>query len=62
VTPNDPSALAKAINDALANPEGLRRFGEAGRQRLVQRFTAERMARETMDVYRRAIEHSRRSK
>jgi glycosyltransferase involved in cell wall biosynthesis len=59
VKPNDPAALAIAIEQALADPTRAKQFGAAGRERLLRDFTAERMARETIEVYRRAIEHSK---
>jgi glycosyltransferase involved in cell wall biosynthesis len=51
VPPNDPQALADAIVYLLRNPEGARRFGEAGRRRVEEHFTVERMVRETEAVY-----------
>jgi glycosyltransferase involved in cell wall biosynthesis len=46
------SALAQALLEVLGD-EGLRRrLGEAGRARFLERFTADRMVEETLDVYR----------
>jgi glycosyltransferase involved in cell wall biosynthesis len=58
VPPNDAPALATAILAAVADPERARAFGAAGRERLLQHFTAERMARETIAVYERALAHA----
>ena len=55
VSPNDASSLAAAIVDALADVDRARRFGAAGRARLIEHFSADRMARETTAVYERAI-------
>jgi glycosyltransferase involved in cell wall biosynthesis len=51
VPPRDAAALAQAIRHLLQHPELQVRFGEAGRHRVEQGFTAERMARQTMQVY-----------
>ena len=51
VPPNDPQALADAIVYILRNPEVARQFGEAGRRRVEEHFTVERMVCETESVY-----------
>jgi len=48
----DSEALAEALLFYLANPELARRIGEQGRQRLCERFSVERMVRETEAIYR----------
>jgi glycosyltransferase involved in cell wall biosynthesis len=51
VTPGNPGALSHAIS-RLLNDEALRqRLGQAGRQRYEARFTSDRMAAETAQVY-----------
>ena len=50
-----PDALAKAIGAMLADPAFRRSAGETGFARLLEHFSAERMARETAAVYERAI-------
>jgi glycosyltransferase involved in cell wall biosynthesis len=51
VPPRDARALGSALADLLADP-GLRaRYGSAGRRRYLDRFTAARMAAETVAVY-----------
>ncbi|MCB1062827.1 MAG: glycogen synthase [Verrucomicrobiae bacterium] len=55
--PLDPSAfaqdLATGINRLMADPELRARMGKAGRQRVVEKFSWERIARETLDLYQR---------
>jgi glycosyltransferase involved in cell wall biosynthesis len=53
VPPRDPSALGAAIIRLLGGRALAARMGEAGRARVEQRFTAERMVQETLDLYRR---------
>jgi L-malate glycosyltransferase len=63
VPPRDPAALARAVLHLLRHPEHSKALGEAGRQRVVQHFTAERMAAQTLHVYQRLLNagpHSRR--
>jgi glycosyltransferase involved in cell wall biosynthesis len=51
VPPRDPAALAQAIGYLLRHPELQVQFGQAGRHRVEQGFTAARMAQQTMQVY-----------
>ncbi|ETW99320.1 MAG: hypothetical protein ETSY1_15450 [Candidatus Entotheonella factor] len=51
VPPRDAGALTQAIRYLLQHPEQQAEFGKAGRRRVEQHFTAERMARQTMQVY-----------
>ncbi|MHB1422892.1 MAG: glycosyltransferase, partial [Gemmataceae bacterium] len=53
VPPGDPAALAAAMARLLADPDLRRRMGQAGRQRAIEKFTAERVVRETISVYER---------
>jgi glycosyltransferase involved in cell wall biosynthesis len=55
VSPDDPSALAEALIDVLGDERFRREAGARGFERLVERFSAERMAHETAAVYNRAI-------
>ncbi len=51
VRPRDPSALAQALGELLADPQLRQRYGRAGQQRFRTCFTAARMASETVRVY-----------
>jgi glycosyltransferase involved in cell wall biosynthesis len=53
--PRDPEALAVAIVRLLRSETLRRAFGQAGRTRVLARFTVERMVRETLDVYDRQV-------
>jgi glycosyltransferase involved in cell wall biosynthesis len=57
VPPRDPHALAQAILHLLRHPEHGQTLGEAGRKRVEQHFTAERMATQTLHVYQRLLDH-----
>ena len=50
VPPREPAALAEALASVLCNDELRRGFGEAGRRRFLERFTADRMVEETVRV------------
>jgi starch synthase len=58
-TPLDPDKfvgdLAAALNEALADPERLRRFGEAGRRRAEDHFSWTSIGARTLDVYRAVL-------
>jgi len=54
VAPRDPRALAEAITTLLASAELRSRMGTAGRQRVEQEFTAERMVCRYLEVYEQA--------
>jgi glycosyltransferase involved in cell wall biosynthesis len=51
VPPRDPERLAEAISRILADPELARRFGEAGRARVEEHFSAEAMSRRVLAIY-----------
>jgi glycosyltransferase involved in cell wall biosynthesis len=51
VPPEDPSALAGAINSLLSNPKRARSFGKAGYRRLGRDFTVDKMVEATLEVY-----------
>jgi len=51
VPPADPDALAEAIRNLLEDPDLCRRMGEAGRRRVVRRFTWQETARQTVALY-----------
>jgi glycosyltransferase involved in cell wall biosynthesis len=52
VPPQDPSALAAAIDSLLSNAGRRRQFGDAGRRAYEQEFRLERTVEETLRVYR----------
>jgi glycogen synthase len=54
VPPGQPTALADAILDLLEDGEKRRRFGLAGRERVLDEFTAEKIADATLNVYAEA--------
>ncbi len=51
VPPEDPAALAGALRELLADPEGRRAMGAAARQRVGQELSAERLVQRVMDIY-----------
>ncbi len=52
VASKDPSALARAALDLLANRQAARRLGAAARERMMSRFRLYQMVDGTLDVYR----------
>jgi glycosyltransferase involved in cell wall biosynthesis len=59
VPPGDPVALADRIEAVLGNPELARRLGEAGRRRVLERFTWRATAEGTVALYRRLLDEKR---
>ncbi len=55
VEPDSPEDLALALERLLAHPEYLREMGARGKEAVGQHFTAERMARETAEVFRKYV-------
>jgi glycosyltransferase involved in cell wall biosynthesis len=55
VQPGNVTALADRISFLLGNPSLAAKMGTAARDRIRDRFTADRMAAEYRDVYRRAL-------
>lgn len=51
VPPRDPGALAEALRRLLADAELRRRFGEAGYERVRERFSAAAMKRRMLEIY-----------
>jgi glycosyltransferase involved in cell wall biosynthesis len=51
VPPGEPVALARALCQVLEHPERARSFGEAGRRRVREEFSLERMVRDTERIY-----------
>ncbi|MDQ4086352.1 MAG: glycosyltransferase family 4 protein [Actinomycetota bacterium] len=61
VTPGDTEELAGALGRLLSDPERRTAMGEAGRARVLQRFSWSSVARSTADCYAEAITHWRRA-
>lgn len=59
VPPSDPTGLAAALREALADPDERARRGEAGRALLVERFGLPRMIDETLALYTEILESGR---
>jgi glycosyltransferase involved in cell wall biosynthesis len=59
VPPGDPAALALAIQRVLADPGLASRLSEAGRRRVLERFTWKACASATAEHYRWTVEHHR---
>jgi glycosyltransferase involved in cell wall biosynthesis len=53
---DDPSAFAAGISWLLLHPEEAQRMGQRGQDRVYHYFSAERMAAETLGLYRTLIE------
>jgi glycosyltransferase involved in cell wall biosynthesis len=51
VKPDDPQAFARAIVSLLANSQQANEMGSQGRERVYARFSAEKMADETLSLY-----------
>jgi glycogen synthase len=62
VPPRDPAALARAICLLLENRERALRFGRAGRQRVAQHFSLEKMVHDTERLYIELLQTGRREK
>lgn len=58
VPPNNPRALASAMNRLLSDPPLRRKMGAAGRERVLCEFTQPIMTARLADVYRRALKAS----
>ena len=51
VPPGDPAAMAEAIGRLARQPELRRKFGLAGRDRVLKRFRIQRQVKQTSDLY-----------
>ncbi|HEU5014343.1 MAG TPA: glycosyltransferase [Roseiflexaceae bacterium] len=58
VPPNDPAALARALNILVANPALRQHFGENGRRRVADIFDRERMVWHVEQIYRAVLKQS----
>jgi glycosyltransferase involved in cell wall biosynthesis len=59
VPPADAGALAQTITELLDDPERRARIGEAGRKRVVERYSWRATAEKTVEQYREVIEAAR---
>ncbi len=55
VPPNDPKALAGAINSLLDDPQRMRSMGAKGRQRVVEHFTWDKVAERMVGYFREIL-------
>jgi glycosyltransferase involved in cell wall biosynthesis len=55
VPPDDPDTLAATIIALLEDPQRASAMGAAGRRRLEERFSPERMGRETVEIYEQLV-------
>ena len=55
VTPKDISGFAEATCQLLRDPEMRNRFGKAGRKRVQEHFTSQRMCADVVDVYHAVV-------
>jgi len=56
INPNDPADIAWGIVNAIQDPEKKVQFGRNGRKRVLERFTWERAAERTVQVYTELLE------
>jgi glycosyltransferase involved in cell wall biosynthesis len=56
VPSDDPDSFARAICALLDNPQRAREMGERGQQRVREIFSAEAMARKTLEVYKQVLQ------
>ena len=56
INPNDPADIAWGIVNAIQDPEKKVQFGRNGRKRVLERFTWERAAERTIQVYTELLE------
>ena len=62
VPPRDPDGLAQAITRLLRHPDLRRKMGRAGRERVEQHFSVERMVQATEALYEELIGKKRRGR
>jgi glycosyltransferase involved in cell wall biosynthesis len=55
VPPDQPEALAAAIEELASSPDLRARYGAAARRLAVERFSADAIGRQTVDLYRRLV-------
>jgi glycosyltransferase involved in cell wall biosynthesis len=55
VSPDQPAALAAAIGQLASSPDLRALYGAAARRLAVERFSADSIGRQTVDLYRRLV-------
>ncbi len=64
--PLDPEGFARKlgakVSDLLLDPEQCRRFGEAGRRRVEEKFSWTAIAQQTIELYKALIEQNKRAR
>lgn len=56
IAPSDPAALRQAMDTLAADPSLASAFGQAARERFATHFTAQAMARQYVELYRRLLQ------
>ena len=56
INPNDPADIAWGIVSAIQNPEKRVQFGRNGRKRVLEHFTWEKAAENTIQLYTEVLE------
>ena len=59
VPPNDPAALAGALNRLVSDPELRQKYGRAGRERLLAEFTVDKMVDRIEAIYEEVLDEWR---
>jgi glycosyltransferase involved in cell wall biosynthesis len=59
VAPGDAEALARTVSGLQDSPRVVRRLGDAGRRRVLERYTWERVAEGVEQLYERVVGRSR---
>ena len=57
IPPRDPAALCRAMIQVLESPDLAKRFGKAGRERVIANFSLESMVRRTQDLYQELMQN-----
>ena len=55
VDPSNAEDMARAINEAMADPDRRKAFGQAGQQRVRELFTLKTMCEKTLIIYRELL-------
>ncbi|MHA2326016.1 MAG: glycosyltransferase family 4 protein, partial [Promethearchaeota archaeon] len=55
IPPADPNSIYQAMQFMLLNPDLRKKFGKSGRKRAVENFTPEKIAKQTLEFYKKAL-------